>query len=114
MTRVGGLVVVAGAVAAAPTIALPRDETLVSELTKIRSRTRAGGSAVEVPRTTTSHQDSALALASAVYFLDSKGVPGRARTWSSFKNGRPHIFTDRERRALDEMLIARGVGVVRR
>ena len=69
----------------ADTITFPRDETLVSELTRIRSRARAGGSAVEVPRTASSHQDSALALASAVYYLDRKGIPGRSRTWSSFR-----------------------------
>jgi hypothetical protein len=84
----------------ADTISLPRDDTLVSELTKIRSRTRAGGSTVEVPRTATSHMDSALALASAVRYLDRKGIPARARTWSSFHQaGRDETVIDRRRQA---------------
>ena len=72
----------------ADTITLPDDETLVLQLGRIRSRTRAGGSAIDVPRSATSHQDSALALANAVLFLERKGVPQRARTWSSFKSRR--------------------------
>jgi hypothetical protein len=84
----------------ADTVSLPRDETLVSELTKIRSRARAGASSVEIPRTATSHMDSALALASAIYYLDHKGTPGRSRTWSSFRvAGDRDTILDRRQRA---------------
>jgi hypothetical protein len=87
----------------ANTILLPTDETLLAELTRVRSRTRAGQSAVEVPRTSTSHMDSALALAAAVHRLDSRGAPAPVRAWSSFKQpaatGRLS-FAERRRRAL--------------
>lgn len=70
----------------AQTIELPKDETLLLELTKVRSRTRAGASTVEIPRSASSHLDSALALAAAVLRLEKK-TPGRSRGLSSFGPG---------------------------
>jgi hypothetical protein len=87
----------------ANTILLRTDETLLAELTRVQSRTRAGQSSVEVPRTSASHMDSALALAAAVHRLDSRGAPAPARTWSAFKQpGRTRrlSFTERRRLAL--------------
>ena len=86
----------------ANTIELPKDETLVAELTKIRSRTRSGASTVEVPRTATSHMDSALALAAAVHLLESKGAPRRSRAYSSFTGRLPSM------RQLEELAYATG------
>ena len=70
----------------ANTIELPQDETLLTELSKLRTRMRAGSQTVSAPRTTTSHMDTALALAAAVYRLETKGVPMRSRTFSSFRS----------------------------
>jgi hypothetical protein len=85
----------------ANTIELPKDEQLLSELTRIRSRSRGGTSAVVVPRSSVSHMDSALALAAAVHRLETRGVPARARTYSAFKlPGRPHVSNEE----LEELL----------
>jgi hypothetical protein len=86
----------------ADTISLPHDEQLVQELSKIRSRTRAGASVVEVPRTTSSHMDSALALAAGVLQLERKGLPRPGRTWSSFRIG--GFVSDANRRATERIL----------
>jgi len=71
----------------ANTIELPRDDTLVTELTKIRSRSRGGSSTVEIPRSASSHLDSALALAAAVLRIEAKTSGRPARTLSSFGPG---------------------------
>jgi hypothetical protein len=82
-------------------ISLPADKDLVAELLRIRSKVRSGQAAVEIPRTTTSHCDLAVALAAAVLRLETKGVPARARTYSSFKHAGPRPISDRE---LEELL----------
>ncbi len=64
----------------AGSISLPKDKTLIEELGRIRTRAHSGGNLIEVPRTATSHADTALALASAVLLLDTKGVPRPMRT----------------------------------
>jgi hypothetical protein len=54
------------------TISLPREPELVAELLRLRSRPRQGRDVIEIPRLATSHSDMAVALTSAVAFLDSK------------------------------------------
>jgi hypothetical protein len=66
-------------------ISLPADDDLVRELCRVRSRLRSGQAAIEIPRTTTSHCDTAVALASAVLRLETKGIPRPGRTWSAFQ-----------------------------
>jgi len=58
----------------ANTITLPDDPGLVDELCSLRTRLRSGGSQVEIPRSGGSHADRAIALASAVLEIDSRGV----------------------------------------
>ena len=83
------------------TIALPIDDQLQRELCRVRERTRAGSSAVELPRSpSTAHCDLAAALALATWEHDRKGAPARSRTWSSFaqETGR-ETLVDRRRNA---------------
>lgn len=93
-------------------IALPIHDQLQRELCRVRERARAGQSGIELPRSVDGHCDLASALALAVWELETKGVPGRARTWSSFKSGRTTPRRNVEAEAwlvLD--LMARGVNV---
>jgi hypothetical protein len=90
---------------------LPLDDQLQRELCRVRERTRSGQSAVELPRSVDGHCDLAAAFALAVWEHDRKGVPGRARTWSAFKNGRARAFSERERQALNATLASVGIGV---
>ena len=76
----------------AQTIELPRNETLLSELTKVRTRMRSGSSVVEVPRTVSSHMDCALALAAAVLRLETRGVSRPARVSSPFTDRVPRVL----------------------
>jgi phage terminase large subunit-like protein len=57
----------------------PRGVPLMAELLRLRTRTRAGSSSVEVPRVGDSHGDVALALAAAVFAHDRAGVAGADR-----------------------------------
>jgi hypothetical protein len=93
-------------------ISLPINDQLQRELCRVRERTRAGSSAIELPRSVDGHCDLAAALALAVWECDRKGVPSRARTWSSFK-GRGFRSADSVARndALVRELQARGVPV---
>ena len=93
-------------------IELPHDPVLIAEAGRLRESNRGGTPKVETPRAGDSHCDLIVSVAAGVLELERHGQ-GRARTWSSFKHGRPHVFSERERRALDETLMARGVGVVR-
>jgi len=67
------------------TIVLPISDQLQRELCRVRERTRAGSSAVELPSSVDGHCDLASALALAVWEHDRLGVPRQARTWSSFR-----------------------------
>lgn len=90
-------------------ISLPINDQLRRELSRVRERTRAGSSAVELPRSVDGHCDLASALALAVWEHDRKGVPSRARTWSSFRGRRRR---DHEAEFdLARQLAARGVRV---
>ena len=66
-------------------ITLPRDEQLVSELCRLRSKLTAGQSQVQIPRSGADHCDSAVALASALLELDTHGVPSPVRVTSVAK-----------------------------
>jgi|GEM_PF-921392 len=78
-------------------ITLPADDQLASELCRLRSKLRSGQSQVEIPRTGGDHCDSAIAVASAVLELDSRGVPRPLRTSSALARlgGRPRGFRPR-------------------
>jgi hypothetical protein len=92
----------------ANTIELPKDATLLAELTKVRSRNRGGTSRIEVPRTASSHMDTALALVAAVYRLETKGIPRKSRTFSSFRSAGERVPSKSELDALDARLVALG------
>jgi hypothetical protein len=68
----------------ADSIELPIHDQLQRELCRVRERTRAGSSAVELPRSVDGHCDLAAALALAVWELDKKGSPRPARGFSPF------------------------------
>ncbi|CAN5200074.1 hypothetical protein BH09ACT13_BH09ACT13_10380 [soil metagenome] len=82
-------------------ITLPDEPQLVSELLRLTTRVQAGGSQVRIPRSGDSHCDLAVSVAAATLELDTRGVPGKARTWSSFKSGGAGSISERER---DELL----------
>jgi hypothetical protein len=82
------------------TIALPINDQLQRELCRVRERTRAGSSAVELPRSVDGHCDLAAALALVTWEHDRKGAPRRSRTWSSFhQTGPDETIVDRRRQA---------------
>jgi Terminase large subunit, T4likevirus-type, N-terminal len=62
-------------------IGLYNDGVLLAELQRLRSRYRSGSATVEVPRTSLSHCDEAVALASAVYEHDRDGAPRSPLVW---------------------------------
>lgn len=68
-------------------IELPKDDLLVQELTRVRSRMRGGTPSIEIPRSAAGHLDSALALAAGVLRLEQKIPARRARGLSSFGPG---------------------------
>ena len=95
--------------ALADSISFPDDAELLGELLRVRTRTRSGQPTVELPRSTSSHCDMAAALAAACLRLETKGVTGRARTWSAFAMARRR---DERRRALPTGFVHKGMGVV--
>lgn len=66
-------------------ISFPDDTELLAELLRVRTRTRSGQPTIELPRSVSSHCDRAAAVASACLYLETKGIPSRAKTFSSFK-----------------------------
>jgi phage terminase large subunit-like protein len=88
-------------------ISLPDDDNLTAELLRIRQRVRSGSLAIEIPRTTTSHCDVAVSVAAAVLRIEQKGVPRRARTFSSFTHAGPRLIPARELDELEAMWSAR-------
>jgi len=78
-------------------ISLPIHDQLQRELCRVRERTRAGSSAVELPRSVDGHCDLAAALALALWEHDRKGTPARSRTWSSFQTGGETLVESRRR-----------------
>jgi phage terminase large subunit-like protein len=73
-------------------VTLPQCEQLVSELCRLRTKLRAGQSQIEIPRSGGDHCDLAVALASAVHEIDSRGVT------APFRTSGPHHARDPLRR----------------
>ena len=80
-------------------ISLPLSEQLQRELCRVRERTRAGASAVELSRTVDGHCDLAAALVLAVWEHERKGSARPLRTSSAVKRV-PHNHDLRQLAAL--------------
>ena len=72
-------------------IELPNDPQLVAELSRLRTKYRAGSATVEIPRSGDSHCDLAVALMAAVAELDRHGVGANpaaaAFHWDAYPSG---------------------------
>jgi len=72
-------------------IELPNDPQLVAELSRLRTKYRAGPATVEIPRSGDSHCDVAVALMAAVIELDRHGIganPAAAAIyWDAYPSG---------------------------
>lgn len=90
-------------------LALPDDPALLDELRNVRLRESTPG-VFRLDHDRNRHDDRAVALALAAAALVERSGVRPARTWSSFKHSRRRVFSDRQRRDLDEKLFSLGVG----